>query len=81
MLYGLEHSLPLPPAACGNGYENDDAAVLPLSQQQALTLFHQCPALRENLGPAFTALWHTCKTAELHRFEGQVTAAEISWML
>lgn len=81
MLYGLEHSLPLPPAACGNGYENDDAAVLPLSQQQALTLFRQCPALRENLGPAFTALWHTCKTTELHRFEGQVTAAEISWML
>lgn len=81
MLYGLEHALPLPPPACGNGDENDDAAMLPLSQQEALTLFRQCPALRENLGPAFTALWHTCKTAELHRFEGQITAAEVSWML
>lgn len=81
MLYGLEHALPLPPAACGNGYENDDAAALPLNQQEALALFRQTPQLHETLGPAFAALWHTCKNAELRRFEAQVTEAETRWML
>ncbi|GAK28690.1 glutamine synthetase family protein [Serratia liquefaciens] len=81
MLYGLEHAQPLPPAACGNGYENGDAVALPLSQQEALALFRQTPPLQENLGPAFAALWHTCKSAELRRFEAQVTEAETRWML
>lgn len=81
MLYGLEHAQPLPPAACGNGYENGDAVALPLSQQEALTLFRQTLPLQESLGPAFAALWHTCKSAELRRFEAQVTEAETRWML
>lgn len=81
MLYGLEHTQPLPPAACGNGYENGDAVALPLSQQEALALFRQTQPLQESLGPAFAALWHTCKSAELRRFEAQVTEAETRWML
>ncbi|CAI1059586.1 glutamine synthetase family protein [Serratia quinivorans] len=79
LLHGLEQPLPLPPST--NGYENDSAAPLPLNQREALTLFRRCQPLRELLGPAFCTLWYTCKTAELRRFEGQVTATEVSWML
>ncbi|NGH09278.1 glutamine synthetase [Serratia marcescens] len=79
LLHGLEHPLPLPPAA--NGCESDNAAPLPLGQQEALALFRHSDPLRELLGPAFCTLWHTCKSAELRRFEEQVTAAELGWML
>ncbi|HGY5779243.1 TPA: glutamine synthetase, partial [Serratia marcescens] len=54
---------------------------LPLGQQEALALFRHSDPLRELLGPAFCTLWHTCKSAELRRFEEQVTAAELGWML
>ncbi|HGE8470763.1 TPA: glutamine synthetase, partial [Serratia marcescens] len=79
LLHGLEQPLPLPPAA--NGCESDNAAPLPLGQQEALALFRHSDPLRELLGPAFCTLWHTCKSAELRRFEEQVTAAELGWML
>lgn len=59
LLHGLEHPLPLPPAA--NGCESDNAAPLPLGQQEALALFRHSDPLRELLGPAFCTLWHTCK--------------------
>ncbi|MFZ4832199.1 glutamine synthetase family protein [Rouxiella sp. Mn2063] len=81
MLYGLEHNVPLPAVSSGNSYENAHAAPLPLSQQEALTQFKQNVALREILGPAFSALWYTCKTQELRKFEEHVTNEEMSWML
>ena len=82
MLGGLLHGwnsrcrCRLPPTAA-----SDNAAPLPLGQQEALALFRHSDPLRELLGPAFCTLWHTCKSAELRRFEEQVTAAELGWML
>ena len=72
---------PAATAAPANGCESDNAAPLPLGQQEALALFRHSDPLRELLGPAFCTLWHTCKSAELRRFEEQVTAAELGWML
>jgi len=81
VLHGLQQDLPLPAAAAGNGYQNDQAMPLPLNQQQALSQFKQNNVLSEMLGHSFSDLWYTCKMAELRHFEEQVTEAEMSWML
>ncbi|MEX0633846.1 hypothetical protein M8494_25125 [Serratia ureilytica] len=78
LLHGLEQPLPLPPAA--NGCESDKPRPCRSANREALALFRHSDPLRELLGPAFCTLWHTRKSAELRRFEEQVTAAELGWM-
>ena len=79
LLHGLENPLPLPPAA--NGCESDNAAPLPLGQQKALALFRHSDPLRELLRPGVLHPVAYLQSAELRRFEEQVTAAELGWML
>ena len=81
MLGGLLHgtgTLPLPPAASCEATTPRPCR----SASRRRRLFRHSDPLRELLlGPAFCTLWHTCKSAELRRFEEQVTAAELGWML
>lgn len=71
MLYGLEqvNDTELPEIL-------NNAPVLPLFQQDALTLFAQCDYLKAALGAEFSRYWIHSRLMELSAFEGIVTAEE-----
>ena len=71
MLYGLEqvNDTELPEIL-------NNAPVLPLFQQDALTLFAHCDYLKSALGIEFSRYWIHSRLIELSAFEGIVTAEE-----
>ena len=71
-LDGIERSLTVPPAADGWAYENETAAVLPMTLGSALDALSGNERMRELLGGPLVDVFTMMKRDEVERYEAEV---------
>jgi len=78
--HGLRHALDPGPPFDGNAGDARDPS-LPWRPRRALATLAAGPILRGYFGDAYVDTYIACKTAELDKFEAEITEAEYRWFL